>query len=837
MKILSVDDNAENLYLIEAMARTRGHEVVSARNGVEALAQLATGTFDLIVSDVLMPAMDGFQLCRTVKSDERLKHIPFIFYTATYTAKQDEDLGLALGASRFIVKPVEPEEFLAAIEQVVADGENGDIPIPVVDLDDSGKSLSLYNQRLVRKLERKIQQLESARAELTASIEEKNREIAQRRAVEEALTRSEEQLRLMWDGSTDGLLLTDRHGTILRASPALARMFDKPLASLPGEPLTCCYRSDDAASVLADYRERVESHTVEPQFETMLRRWDGEQIWVEGASAVVGLASQPMVFSILKDVTQRKRAEQERASLEEQLRQAQKLESIGRLAGGVAHDFNNLLTVINGYSGLLLGELKKGDPLRESVEQIRKAGERAATLTLQLLAFSRKQILQPHVLDLNRVVREMQPMLMRLMGEDVELRVQLHPEAMAISADRHQLEQVLMNLAVNSRDAMPQGGKLRIETSVVEWGKPDMQAHPGAHTGGYVALTVSDDGEGMNEETIQHIFEPFFTTKEVGKGTGLGLAMIQGIVAQSGGFIEVSSEPGHGATFRIYLPAVQEAPADFGGAEADTELRGKETLLVVEDQAEVRNFVATALRTYGYRVMQAADAKEALLVCEREQGHVDLLLTDVVMPDCSGKELANQLAERWSGIRVLFMSGHADDALVRHGSPAAGAHFIQKPFSPEQLAAKVRESLKTRNRPARIVVADDEAGVRGFLRRVLEGSGYAVIEATNGKRAVEEAVAGAVDLVITDLVMPEQEGIETIRALRRDAPGVGIIAISGALGGEYLKAAKLLGADVALSKPMNAELLLAKVAEMLQRRPSAFRADPASTPISEKPYR
>jgi hypothetical protein len=818
MKILSVDDNSENLYLIETIGRAHGHEVVSVHNGLEALEQLAVWSFDLIVSDVLMPGMDGFQLCRTVKSDERLKRIPLIFYTATYTAKQDEELGLALGASRFIVKPVEPEDFLAALEQVVREGESGKLPIPRVDLEDEGKNLSLYNERLVRKLEDKIRQLETARAELAASVEEKNREIAQRRSAEEALRRSEEQLRLMWDGSMDGMVLMDRSGIILRANPAMARMFAKPLDGLSGQPFTCCFGGDEAEQLLARYRQRVESRTVEPHFEAMLRRWDGEQIWVEGSSATIELPSGPTVFNIFRDVTERKRSDEERASLEEQLRQAQKLESIGRLAGGIAHDFNNLLTVIKGYSVLLLGQLRAGDPLRETLEEIDKAGARAAELTQQLLAFSRKQILEPHVLDLNRVVRETEPMLSRLVGEDVAVCMQLHPEGAAIFADPHQLEQVLMNLAVNSRDAMPRGGKLRIETSVVEWGPRDVRAHPGANAGRYAVLAVSDDGEGMSEETRHHIFEPFFTTKEVGKGTGLGLPMVQGIVAQSGGVIEFDSEPGRGTTFKIYLPLVENAPADSGKAEAVTPQRGNETVLVVEDQADVRKYVAAALRAYGYRVIQASDAEEAMLLCERERGHVDLLLTDVVMPNQSGTELAKRLEEAFSGIRVLFMSGYADDATARHGFSAKGGSFIMKPFSPEQLAIKVGEILMARDRPARILIADDEPGVRGFLRTVLESGGYTVVEAANGKQALQEVRAGDVDLVITDLVMPEQEGIETIRAVRRDRPGVKVIAISGAFGGEFLKVAKYMGADAVLNKPVSADLLLATVQQMLPPR-------------------
>jgi CheY-like chemotaxis protein len=294
--------------------------------------------------------------------------------------------------------------------------------------------------------------------------------------------------------------------------------------------------------------------------------------------------------------------------------------------------------------------------------------------------------------------------------------------------------------------------------------------------------------------------------------------MIQGFVEQSGGFIEVESEPGHGTTFRIYLPRVTDAVADERMPEAPRALGGRETVLVVEDQAEVRKYAAAALRAYGYRVIQAANAGEALLFCERECERIDLVLTDVVMPQLSGRELANRLEKRWPGVKVLFMSGYSDDAIVQHGVLEKGMEFIQKPFSPDQLATKVREMLVAPERPARIVVADDEAGVRSFLRKVLEGGGYEVMEAADGKQALHEVRAGGVDLVITDLVMPEQEGIETIQALRKDAAGVGIIAISGASEGQYLKTAQMLGADEVLHKPVSAETLLASVAQVLKLR-------------------
>jgi PAS domain S-box-containing protein len=399
------------------------------------------------------------------------------------------------------------------------------------------------------------------------------------------------------------------------------------------------------------------------------------------------------VEGFIVDITELKRAEAAKAKTEDQLRQAQKLESVGRLAGGVAHDFNNLLTVINGFSRLLLGNLKAGDPLRDRLEEILKAGERAAGLTQQLLAFSRKQILQPRVLDLNRVVEEMRPMLERLMGENVEVCVRLHAEAATIRADPNQLEQVVMNLAVNSRDAMPHGGKLSMETGFVEWGESHVQSRPGAHPGPYVMLAVSDTGEGMSEETRGHIFEPFFTTKEVGKGTGLGLSTIHGIVEQSGGYVEAASELGRGTTFNIYLPRVVDAQADSGKPEAVPAMGGQETVLVVEDQAVVRRYAAAALRTYGYQVIEAENAAEALLLCERESERIDLILTDLTMPGLSGRELADRLKKRRPGIRVLFMSGYTDDTIVHQGALEDGVEFIQKPFGPGQLAVKVREML------------------------------------------------------------------------------------------------------------------------------------------------
>jgi PAS domain S-box-containing protein len=394
-----------------------------------------------------------------------------------------------------------------------------------------------------------------------------------------------------------------------------------------------------------------------------------------------------------RDIADRKRAEAEKAKLEEQLFQAQKMESIGRLAGGVAHDFNNLLTVINGYSQLVLAELKPSDPLWISIDEIRKAGERAVGLTRQLLAFSRKQMLQPRVLDLSRVVQDLRPMLERLMGEDVEVRVALDAASGTVRADPHHLEQVIMNLAVNARDAMPGGGRLLIETAGVELDTSYVRLHPEVNAGRYVMLAVSDSGLGMDQETRQRIFEPFFTTKPAGHGTGLGLSMVQGIVVQSGGHINVYSEPGRGTTFKIYLPAVAEAAADADRPAAVEALGGNETILVVEDLAEVRDYAVAALQAYGYRVIQAGNASEALLSCEREPDSIHLVLTDVVMPNLGGPELASRIEKLRPGIKVLLMSGYTDNAIAINGALDEHVHFIEKPFSPEQLARKVRAVL------------------------------------------------------------------------------------------------------------------------------------------------
>jgi nitrogen-specific signal transduction histidine kinase len=382
--------------------------------------------------------------------------------------------------------------------------------------------------------------------------------------------------------------------------------------------------------------------------------------------------------------------------LEAQLAQAQKMEAIGRLAGGVAHDFNNLLTVILSYSDLLLEDLPAESSDREDVTQIRKAAQGASELTRQLLAFSRQQVLLPKVVDINASVSGIERLLTRVLREDIKLACTLASDAGMIRVDPGQLEQVIMNLAVNARDAMPGGGLLTIETANVDLDADYLRAHPMAKPGPYVMLAVTDTGMGMDAATQARIFEPFFTTKDVGKGTGLGLATVQGIVQQSGGFIWVYSEPDHGTVFKIYLPRVDEAPSQEAVTNAD-DVRGTETILIAEDVPAVRAVTREMLKRYGYHVLEAADGLTALQVAADYKETIHLLLTDVVMPDLSGRDLAERFKTLRPAMKVVFMSGYTDDAVVRHGILQEGIAYLQKPFTPVSLAKKVRVVLGARS--------------------------------------------------------------------------------------------------------------------------------------------
>jgi PAS domain S-box-containing protein len=512
-------------------------------------------------------------------------------------------------------------------------------------------------------------------------------DVTDRRRSEEALRRSEADFRSLVEHSPLGIYRATPDGSFLTVNPALVKMLGYGWAE---EML----RLDIARDVYAQPEQRANlvaefAGRDDAEMETEWKRKDGSRITVRVSARAVRGPDGPMEYyeGLVEDVT-------EQRSLETQFRQAQRLEAVGRLAGGVAHDFNNVLTAITGYSDLLLEELGPGDSKRSDVEEIKAAALRATSLTRQLLAFSRKQVFQSRVLDLNEVVQTLEKMLRRLIGEDVKLGLSLTPALGAVRADPGQIEQVILNLAVNSRDAMASGGSLTIETANVVLDEAYAREHAGALPGRYVMLAVSDTGTGMDAETRSHIFEPFFTTKELGKGTGLGLSTVYGIVKQSGGYVWVYSEPGRGATFKVYLPLVDEQPEAVGlVAPPQPVAGGRETVLLAEDDPSVRAIVAEVLTQKGYRVLRAPDGQAALEMAHGHPEEISLLVTDIVMPGMTGRELAEALSAERPALRVLYMSGYTDDAVVRHGVLTEGMPYLQKPFAPRALASKVREVL------------------------------------------------------------------------------------------------------------------------------------------------
>jgi PAS domain S-box-containing protein len=485
--------------------------------------------------------------------------------------------------------------------------------------------------------------------------------------------------------AAETIVITDASGKIVYANPAFEKTSGYTIAEALGENPRILKSGKQAADFYRQLWQTLGRGEVwRGRFEN--QRKDGT-LYLEDATISPVLDESGRIVNYIGvklDVTRE-------AQLQAQLLQAQKMESIGRLAGGVAHDFNNLLTVINGYSDMALADLPSDQPLRGYLEEIRAAGERAAGLTRQLLAFSRKQILLPEVLNLNHVLENMQSMLRRLVGEDIEVRLALSPHDSTVRADLHQLEQVILNLSVNARDAMPRGGRLLIETGLVMRDGEYPVSHPDAKPGRYVVLTVSDTGVGMDRETQERIFEPFFTSKGIGQGTGLGLAMVQGIVAQSGGYIDVYSELGHGTTFKIGLPEVGEGQAERSEAPGALALTGSETILVVEDQSSVREYVVSALRAYGYHVVSAASPVEALAISKHANPRIEMVLSDVVMPQMSGRELVDRLRVMQPEIKVLFMSGYTENVVIHYGVLGGREQFIQKPFKPDELARKVRD--------------------------------------------------------------------------------------------------------------------------------------------------
>jgi two-component system cell cycle sensor histidine kinase/response regulator CckA len=639
LKLLLVEDDADEharvRALLDALPGVRVR-VDWVREYPAAVRRIAQGGFDLCLLDWRLDGRTGLDLLRD--TPHRSQRPPVILLTGESDEDADEE-AIRAGAADYLVK------------------EN--LSVPAL-------------QRAVRYA------LERAR-------------------VEDALRRSEELFRALIENSTDVVTVLDVEGRVQYQSPSVLRVLGHEPGALLGRDAASLVHPDDREEARRRAR-RLADHT--GATDTLpLRILSADGGWRTLEVTAKNLLADAAVAGVVlnsRDVTERARAEAALRESEERLKVAQRMETVGRLAGGVAHDFNNLLTVITGHVELMSQDMPPGHPARPDLDEIRAAAERAAALTRQLLTFGRRQVLQPEVLDLNRIVAGMEGMLRRLVGEDVDLRAVLDRSISPVRADPAQLEQVVMNLVVNARDAMPGGGRLLVETRPVEFGAGTGGVAAGVDGGrAGVLLAVTDTGIGMDAATRERIFEPFFTTKEPGKGTGLGLATVYAVVQQAGGYVWVYSEPGMGTTFKVYLPAADEPAPEAARATPTGAPRGTETVLLVEDEPGVRRSLRKTLQRHGYTVVDADDGMVGLQRAEEHVGPLHLLLTDVVMPGRSGRDLARRVEQVRPGIRVLYMSGYTDEAVVHHGVLERGINFIQKPFSPDALLHKVREVLDT----------------------------------------------------------------------------------------------------------------------------------------------
>lgn len=820
--VLLVDDDPTQRKLGQLALASAGFDVVLAEDGETALRRARERKPDAILTDVLMPGLDGFGLCREVRSDPSLADVPVVLMSAHYLEDEDRNLGSRFGASRYVSRMGGFDAVVSTLLDAIDAPAVAPGALPPDDLQAD------YLRRVARQLERQtnlgaglarqvsvqataLSVLDSLSNSLSRQLDPESalgdtlaecldaaglsvgaillREASGRLAVkahvgslpqggwavhsdvisramgrggllmpsteagregddllaalgvasalivaivarDEALgalllasnrtdlaglegetfvraarsvstqlgqalalgrmfsklAAAEKRYRALFENARDAIVVLTPDGIILEGNRGWETVIGVPRAQFLGRNVAE-FTADEAKLVQRSEYEKAIGQNGGSLPPTALQRPDGSVVQVELSRTVVEVGGERYVLSVGRDVTDRLR-------LEEQLRQSQKMEAIGSLAGGVAHDFNNLLSVILSYSELVLQELKPGDPIRGELEQIKRAGDRATELTHQLLAFSRQQILKLRVLDLNPILAGMEKMLKRLLGETVELSLLTFSRVGKVHADPGQIEQVVMNLAVNARDAMPAGGKLAIETSNVELDAAYAAQHHGVVPGPYVMLAVTDTGVGMDSAVRARIFEPFFSTKERGKGTGLGLATVFGIVKQSGGHIWVYSEPGKGTTFKVYLPRRDQAEEEAAPALSPvTNLRGSETILLVEDEEQVRILARSILGRNGYNVLDAQNGGEAFLVCEQFEAKIHLLVTDVVMPRMSGRQLADRLAPLRPEMKVLFMSGYTDNSIVHHGVLDSGVAYLQKPITPDGLLRKVRQVL------------------------------------------------------------------------------------------------------------------------------------------------
>ncbi len=675
-KVLVVDDLAENRYILEKLLAAHQLNVASAENGQAALEKAYSDKPDLIISDILMPVMDGYSLCKAWKSDERLKHIPFVFYTATYTDPKDEAFALKLGADLFIIKPQEPHVFIEMLKDYIKEEHN----TRVLDHQPLGSEMEYfrqYNEILFNKLEQKVIELEQVNQRLKDEIE--NHKQAQEKLL--SLTQAVEE-------SPVAIILTDLDGNIEYANPKFLQISGYSEQEVVGKNVRFFRSQNTHSGVYQDLWKTIKSDRVW-RGEICNRKKDGDLFWVSLTMSPLKDADgrSKKLMAIMEDTSERRK-------LEAQLNQSQKLEGIGQLAGGVAHDFNNILTGIMGYAYLAHLNMQKGDPLRECIQNIMDYSEKATTITKSLLTFSRKQATYPSHFNLNDLIFNFQKFLRHLLPESIEIQTEFTDQHLDVLVDQVQIEQVIMNLATNARDAMPEGGRFVMKTHLVELHDEFFSEHGYGKAGSYAEITVEDTGCGMDQQTQEKIFEPFFTTKEQGKGTGLGMAIVYGIVKKHNGFIAVESDSGQGTRFRICLPIIHaDEPKDDKKTETIISSRGTETILIAEDEPGICELITTVLTEQGYEVISTSDGEEAVSQFTENKDKVALVMLDNIMPKKSGKEACREILFLKPDVKVIFMSGYSQNMIDVGETKDKEVHFLQKPVLPSTILKKVREVL------------------------------------------------------------------------------------------------------------------------------------------------
>lgn len=703
LKLLAIDDNRDNLTSLKAVvADILPHaRVLTALNGPEGLELACAEDPDVILLDIVMPEMDGFEVCRRLKGDEKLWHIPVVFLTALKTDRKSRIMALEAGAEGFLAKPLDETELTAQIRAMAKIKEANVLKRQEQERLAAlvGERTSELEQELVRRrgmeaelreANKRLQMSQNSALNLLGELKE---EIEARKKGEEALRESEGRMRSIFRVAPTGIgVVCDR--VLVDVNPRVCEMTGYAREELIGKSSVLLYATPEEFAKVGreKYQQIAEKGT--GSVETIWKKKDGTMINIILSSTPIDPTdhAKGVIFTAL-DITGRKRAEAEREKLQAQLIQSQKMEVVGQLAGGVAHDFNNILTAIIGFGHLLMMKSAADDPRRHYAEEIISSCEKAASIIRRLLAFCRQDISEKSRLDLNKLIATSKKMLSRLIGEDLEFRFQPCAEELPVVADPVQIEQVLMNLATNARDAMPGGGTFSIATSLLRMDDVFVAMHGFGSPGNYAVITVSDTGTGMTSDTRQRIFEPFFTTKEVGRGTGLGLSVVYGILQRHDGYVRVYSDMGTGTTFQVYLPLARCWEKSLESAQYKNSEGGLETILVAEDNRELLDVIQLTLNAWGYTVIATQNGEEAIAKFCESPKNIDLLLLDIIMPKKSGIDVLDATRSLRPDIKVLFMSGYPADFIKDRGLLKNQYSYVSKPVSPNALLRSIREVL------------------------------------------------------------------------------------------------------------------------------------------------